>query len=216
MSFENSTVPLSLFNEDGSMRLPSCKSDFMTKLEKVIQQPCLPLESQQADSFIVDGQFAIQLLPFYQGITYREMAAKFFQYVLNSSDKVGHNVKQIHIVFDRYFDYSIKSQARLERSKEDITSSEYHISLDAVVSVSKESFLQKSYNKTSLAKLYAGYIQESFDSIPEGLSIFISGGCGDVCLKVSNEGNEEISSLVSNQEEADTRMILDCAEAAKS
>ena len=72
------------------------------------------------------------------------MAAKFFQYVLNSSDKVGQNVKQIHIVFDRYFNNSIESQARLERSRDGVTSSEYPITLDAVVSVSKESFLQKN------------------------------------------------------------------------
>lgn len=64
MSFENSTVPLRLFNEDGSMRLPNSKSDFMTKLEQLNQQPLPPLESQQADCLIVDGHFVIQLLLF--------------------------------------------------------------------------------------------------------------------------------------------------------
>ena len=63
--------------------------------------------------------------------------------------------------------------------------------------------------------MYTEHIQPSFDSIPEGLSVYISGVCGDVALKVSKKGNEEIVSLVSNQEEAEARIMLHCAEAVK-
>ena len=48
MSFENAAVPLSMFSDDGSMLLPKAKSDFMHKLESLIDNKVTSLKIGRA------------------------------------------------------------------------------------------------------------------------------------------------------------------------
>ena len=102
MSFENAPVPLSIFNEDGTM-FSTNKSHFLHKLESLSpRQPANLLPC--CDAIIFDGNAKIHTLPpDAETTTFKSMALKFFKHVKSQSDNIvsrGH-IKQIHVVFDR-------------------------------------------------------------------------------------------------------------------
>ncbi len=216
MAFENSNVPLGIFNDDGSMCLPNNKSDFMKKIEDLFPKQegtFIP----EGDCMIYDGHFIVQCLPFpplSAGCTYRSLAQMFYQYTLNAAKTISNNsVNEIHIVFDRYISISVKSQTRAERGC--TSGNEYFLSLNGDVSIRKDEFLKKSANKSSLASVYTKFIEESYETLGDK-TLYLSRGSGDVGFKADCNGINQIDSLTSNQEEADTRMILHCIKAVNN
>ena len=101
LSFENAPVPLSMFSDDGSM-ISCTKSDFMRKLESLLENKIVSIQS--ADCIIFDAMATIQMLPLPTQtlkISFSDMAKQFLQYILQCSRAIQ-TVTQIHIVFDRY------------------------------------------------------------------------------------------------------------------
>ena len=101
MSFENAPVPLSIFNEDGTM-VSTVKSHFLHKLEQFSPgQSAASLPS--CDAIIFVGSAKIHSLPpDADTATFKSMSIKFFSYIRSQSNNIvstGHP-KQIHIVFD--------------------------------------------------------------------------------------------------------------------
>jgi len=112
MSYENSPVPLSLFQEDGSM-CQNVKSEFMHKLESLIPGDKITAVNN-VDSIIFDGHAVIQMMPQpTHMMTFNELANVFMRYIINSSKAVGST--QTHIVFDQYYETSIKQAVREKR-----------------------------------------------------------------------------------------------------
>ena len=96
MSFENAPVPLSIFNEDGTM-VTTVKSHFLHKLEQLSPgQPAASLPT--CDAIIFDGNAKIHALPpDAETTTFKSMALKFYNHIRSQSN----STRQIHIVFDR-------------------------------------------------------------------------------------------------------------------
>ena len=70
-------------------------------------------------------------------------------------------------------------------------------------------------NKGNLARYYTQYVKENAPSLlKDGQTIFISGGQEDQAFGITYDGVKEVGSLCSNQEEADTRIILHAVAAA--
>ena len=68
-----------------------------------------------------------------------------------------------------------------------------------------------------MAKFYTKYIVESGASgLQDGQVIYISGGHDVYATTVTNEGSSDVSSLKSNQEEVDTRIVLHAVAATNS
>jgi hypothetical protein len=66
-----------------------------------------------------------------------------------------------------------------------------------------------------LAKFYTKHVVENGASgLQDGQVIYISGGHDVNATMVTNEGSSDVSSLKSNQEEADTRIVLYAVAAA--
>ena len=61
LSFENSPVPLSMFNIDGTM-ITTQKSIFMHKLEAILPDPA-PVTVTNIDSIVIDGNTVVRALP---------------------------------------------------------------------------------------------------------------------------------------------------------
>lgn len=61
MSFENSSVPLSLFTDDGMM-CTTKKSDFMAKLEELVPNETIVQNVSDIDCILFDGMAVIQIL----------------------------------------------------------------------------------------------------------------------------------------------------------
>ena len=208
MSFENTSVPAALFKEDGSLLLPKNKAEFLHMLEGLLPaQVSVPT----ANCIIFDGHAVMRKLPFPSlnaNATYRTMAEGFVNYITHIAKR--HSADEIHIVFDKYYPYSTKTQARMERQNESVhcedAGGEFHLTLDMRIHTNKEAFFQKTTNKEQLAHLYFVYLSEQqFNST---LKFYISGTTGDKASMIFEQKVSEVAGLASNQEESDTRMLL--------
>lgn len=117
MSFENSSVPLSFFNNE-SMVCTTNKSDFMAKLKELVpRQSNMESLPNGIDCIPFDGMYVVHvLLPPQSFIkpTYHNMASLFWQYVLKRSS----NIPSVHVVFDSYTsECSINVRTRERRGK---------------------------------------------------------------------------------------------------
>ncbi|CAC5402432.1 unnamed protein product [Mytilus coruscus] len=112
MSFENAPVPQSMFTDDGKMT--ACvKSQFVECLDGVCQSEKMT-SLYRYNALIYDGHSVVQMLNLPSGTvvptTFEDMAKRFFDNIFSHSRHCNNNrpVKQIHIVFDRYLEESIK------------------------------------------------------------------------------------------------------------
>lgn len=197
-----------MFNDDGSM-ISCTKSDFMHKLESLHENKIVSVQS--ADCIIFDAMAIIQMLPMPTRtlkVTFIDMAKQFLQYVLHSSRAI-HSVAQIHIVFDRYEENSLKLQTRQKRGD---TGTSHKIHIQAEIPIPKEwkKFLARGENKENLAAYYTNYVMENAsEDLNEEETVYLSGGLKDKAYKVTKDDTSQYLPLQSNQEEADTpRMIL--------
>ena len=104
------------------------KSHFLHKLEDLL--PGDPKTSiEVCDALLVDGNAVIHILPVTSDVekpTFKIMADRFMQYVKHKSDHISSGeVKQIHIVFDRYIEGSIKTMTREKRGSQFIHKSHH-------------------------------------------------------------------------------------------
>ena len=217
LSFENAPVPLSLFADDGTM-LSCAKSDFMHKLEELIPHDKVT-EIQRCDALVIDGHASIQMLgvPMTTGkMCFRGMAERFIGHIMHISSTTSSNdVQQIHIVFDKYLEDSIKGQTRAKRG--DDQGHLYHVKADVAIPQNWKQFLSKGQNKANLAQYYTEYIMECTPaSLKKAQTLFTSGGKDDKAFSITTERVIEVDSLSSNQEEADTRIVLHSAAAAEN
>lgn len=210
MSFENAPVPLSMFKEDGTMM--SCvKSQFMHKLEETV--PGAKITAiESCDVVIFDPHAIIQMLGnkiVQQGETcYKTTAIKFIEYIISRCNSIGNDITEIHIIFDKYYEESIKSGTRSKRGSVK-TAHSYIIKGDIQIPLNWTKFLAIAENKAELARYYTEYLMESGRLyLKAGQSIYLSGGLKEKVVKVDEHGFIYVPDLRSNQEEADTRIIL--------
>lgn len=211
--YEFSVNPRSLFNIDGSLRLCKTKSKLTHILElsgKTVLSDNTNTVKQYSSSSqaeykicIVDGMAIMQ-----------EMGKP--QYIFTASDLCNHFLKiveqqstgfqEIHIIFDRYdIVPSLKQQIRDMRvNKSNIIS--YNISGDVnIEKISLQNLLSSIVTKQNLCNYFASQIiklKKSSDNV------FVT-TCKDICLS----NRLDFSHLNSNQEEADTRIILHAIDA---
>ena len=215
LSFENAPVPLSLFTEDGCMTA-CAKSDFMHKLEELIpgdKVTAIP----SCDAVVFDGHASIQMLgaPTSLGkISFKDMAGRFISHILHSSTTTSAtHVKQVHVVFDKYVEDSIKAQTRAKRGERQ--GQIYHIKGDGPIPQNWKQFLSDGQNKAGLAHYYSEYMAEYAPALlSHEQTLVVSGGDGEKTRSITRQAVEDVGSLRSNQEEADTRIILHAVAAA--
>jgi hypothetical protein len=212
MSFENSPVPLSMFTEEGL--IATCnKSDYMHKLEELVPGDGIAAVDL-CDTIIFDGHAIIQALSTPNIIvkaTFKYMADAFMSHIMSHSK----NIASLHVVFDRYLDNSIKCQTREKRGANHMTQV-YHIELDIAVPTNWKLFLTNSQNKANLAKLYTQYLADNAPRVLGDKEMYISGGYNNNVIKIAAGAVHEEPLLASNQEEADTRLILHATYAANN
>eukprot|EP00112_Aurelia_sp_Birch-Aquarium-sp1_P002124 Seg1231.3 transcript_id=Seg1231.3/GoldUCD/mRNA.D3Y31 product="hypothetical protein" protein_id=Seg1231.3/GoldUCD/D3Y31 len=113
---ENQSCPPSLSNL-GSIR-SGAKCDLMECLQnEVVQQPeesSVQLEGPKVDSVIIDGAALINMLRPGAAKTFEEYANNFFRPHLQAQLR---NRKRIDLVWDVYFEDSLKKATRLKRGK---------------------------------------------------------------------------------------------------
>lgn len=202
LTHELTLVPASLFNEDGSIR-KTAKSDFAKKIESFTQNM---IECPAVDSIIIDGMVSVQELVAASFITFSDLAEIFVIKILREGRK--HKAKRIHLVFDTYNTNSLKNAERKRRG--DFTV-DFKVSGARKVPKFKE-FIKSSSNKQSLLNYLTNYFLEKGPSLLDNEEeIIIAGGFKNTesCFLITKNGKpQNLERLNSNQEEADTRIIL--------
>ncbi|XP_060579912.1 uncharacterized protein LOC132736731 [Ruditapes philippinarum] len=205
-AYENTAVPTSMFSEDGSM-LKCKKSDFMQMLENLLQDQTTSIRN--VDTLLLDAMASVQAMtPPSENLTFDDVANNFLKFVLMKAHSIE-GVKSLHLIFDRYDPESLKSQTRLQRG--DVSSSAtLHIHGQLRLPKNWKAFISIGKNKESLIQYFTEYIiKHAALHINDAETIYISGN--HKCFKVVKTSCEEVPELNSNQEEADSRIILHAA-----
>jgi len=185
-------VPYSLCDEMGIM-VKNKKSDLLAELEK---DTVLVEKIPAASCSIIDGMALVRKVKC-SGLTFSQVADVIFKAALLSSRAST----RIDIVFDVYFDESIKNVERSRRCSENISVSFKKIIGNNIIR-QWHSFLGEGNNKTELIKFLVSEWKSK--QIDNGKIIYATYGSHCICI---NDGRE-IAALKCQQEEADTRMLL--------
>ena len=204
---ELSSVPLSIATVDGKLRNCTSKADLSHILQKNTTQS--HPEDANDTCTIIDGMASVQALGNRgQSATFGEWCDKFQSYVLSHfSDKCT----RVDIVFDRYFDNSIKGGTRTKRKgvkgkgiRRKVESRDQKIG-------NWDRFVTLDENKASLAHFLCTKLPENCKLL-SGQELVVSGGFNDP-KKTWSSIDRDVSGLESDQEEADTRIVLHARDA---
>ncbi|KAK3696845.1 hypothetical protein QZH41_003454 [Actinostola sp. cb2023] len=208
LSYELSAVPIALAHTDGTLR-KTTKSVLLSLLEEVIAQNIRPSLSASAltSAIVIDGMAMIQMLKNANEATFGKMATKYFDHFMSLFSP---NCSRIDVVFDQYRNESIKCGERERRGES--TSLEVKI-YSSSTPVPKQwlKYIGNPRNKLNLM----GFLSETWctmarDSLHQHQQLVLAGGFkdGTKVVSISGGASEEVHSLFSDQEEADTRMLL--------
>ena len=134
-----------------------------------------------------------------EGATFKDLASDFTAFILQKASYTG-SASQIHLIFDRYYDESIKTQARRNRGDSIDQSVEYNIVADGRGHVNKDTFHSNSHNKAAVAKVYTEYLSTTAN-IPQGCTVHASGDNGNSATRITKETSETVPELESDHEE---------------
>lgn len=213
MALENAPVPMSIFDDDGTM-VTCNKSDTIHKLEELIPGDKITGLDKHVDAVIYDGNAVIQSLPAPSTtlpITFQDVASRFLSHVTHSTQDISTDVIQIHIAFDVYRENSTKSQTREKRTeKSGKTYSAYEIRPSTKVPAEYwKQFLAIPENKAHLAALYIDYMKEKKGNLTTAnQSLYVSVGEDEDGIMITRSAVLPALDIISNQEEADTRLVL--------
>lgn len=189
-------VPYSLSDEMGKM-VKTNKAHLLEELEKgTVLVDCIPSSS----CGIIDGMALVRKVKC-TGLTFSQVAEAIFKAVLSSSKKSI----RIDVVFDVYFDKSIKDVERTRRCSNSLA---FKTIVGSSVVRQWNSFLGSGNNKNQLILfLVKEWVKKE---IPTNVIMFVT--CDERCICLND--NTEVPELRCKQEEADTRMLLHAAHAS--
>ena len=216
LTYELSPVPCALAHTDGTLR-KSNKSILLTVLEDSVQVlPRLPCDNDEplTANILIDGMAAVQMIKTAGTSTFGKMASHYFNTVTAPLGK--NNCSRVDIVFDRYEKVdSIKESERRRGS-----TSGYEIKIagpHTAVPKNWNAYISNPVNKINLQR-FLGRIWTEIgkNTLNFGHQLVLAGCFIDPqdVLMVERGTTRPLPRLASDQEEADTRMMLhaeDCS-----
>ena len=213
LSYELAAVPPSLFHDDGAMR-KTAKSELAKKFESVsheiLELPVLLGSGDAACAYIIDGMALIQALNKDHFKTFNDLAKVIAKRLVRLLKNPLYQAGEVIIVFDRYdCPSSVKLDERECRGAS-VSDGQTHLIVGNRTVPCFRQFLKGEGNKPALVEFVSAYLMGIADRIPTDKSVVIAGGFrdGEKVIRVSCQGTNELVELFSDQEEADTRMVL--------
>ena len=193
-------LPLALAETDGSLKKTS-KANLLHKLEG----DTLPIQDMPSNSaVIIDGMAVVRQIKTSK-ITFEQFATNLLYYVLS----IGKECKRVDVVFDVYRDVSIKDVERNRRSTGQLT-------LQKIIPNSPIKqwtlLLSSNHNKNMIVEFLIGQWKNQLNLLNEK-ELYVT--IGDIALRLCSSGFTEVSSLCSDHEEADTRLLLHAQHASR-
>ena len=170
----------------------------------------MPSSEEQETTWIIDGISILQTLKFSSCTRFGELTDKLLKVALQPLLQYNDCVR-LDVVFDFYGkEDSIEAFERARRKAADPL---MIISSGPQTMIPKQwlKFMSRSKNKSVLATfLCKDWTEKCPALIPEGKQFVIGGGFQDntCAICIDRQGETPIPELFSNQEEADTRMLL--------
>lgn len=210
LCYELSPVPLSLAGTNRKLHSTS-KSVLIELLTQSVKLESQLPKSDMSSCMVIDGHALIQSLGKPDGAqTFGDLADRFFN---NITRPFQAQCARVDVVFDRYFDSSIKDGTRATRMGNKSRPIRRIIeSCNVKLPFNWGRFIGLSSNKAELASFISSYIITKADQIPEGCELVLGGGFSDA-TSVWSSSRQNLGSLQCNHEEADTRLILHANEA---
>lgn len=212
---ELAEFPLSLAQADGEMRKGN-KAQLMNALEGTITSTyeITPKTNHNSSAYIIDGMACIQKM---KGMNVKS----FGEYARELLTKIVRHFKscsRVDVVFDRYDGtQSIKCGERNKREK--ARGGDILIHSAETPFPSWNTFISNEGNKIRLVKFLTDiWLAEAGKVLQPGTELIIGGGFVDARLayKITSSEASICDELKSDQEEADTRMILHAAHAFRT
>lgn len=195
-------LPWALANADGTM-----KKTNKAVLSKHLETKVSPAEEiPRPSATLIDAMALIQKFHG-ENRTFNELSDQIFAQMMHASE----GSERIDVVFDVYHDQSIKAAERAHRGSED------GVAFTKIMAGHKihnwRRLLACTDSKTKLNTFLAENWKEQEKREKLGSrTMFVT--CGNICIKLTSEGWQEVDDLKSNQEEADTRIFLHAKHAA--
>ena len=196
-------LPWALANGDGTLRKTS-KAALARELEKQV----LPVEIiPEPSATIIDGMSLVQKMKG-NDQTFSQLADSALTQILHE----GARSQRIDVVFDVYRDDSIKNAERENRGCS--TGLQFRNIAPGHQIQQWRKFLTHSTNKANLIRfLVAEWKTTKLREKLKDIQLYVASE--ENCLLITKDKWEEVACLQSNQEEADTRIILHSAHAAE-
>ena len=209
LSHELAAVPPALFYDDGRMR-KNTKADLAKKIESTVtSESHLPKVPGQT-AYIIDGMALLQSLNESGFQTFTDLAERILKRIVSLLSG-PENISCVAMVFDRYdHPNSIKQQERERRGAVGDARPTHIISGHTKVPNYRR-FLTSSGNKAMLSAFVCNYITSTGPGrLTEIQTIILAGGFEDPedAKTIRKERVESLVDLKSDQEEADTRIVL--------
>ena len=204
LKYELAPLPTSMFKESGEMRIATGKSSLKNKLKVTVSSH----HAQDSEVTIFDGCTILWCVHWPCKGTVQEYVDIFCAYVIGRSVNAD-----VYVVFDRYFEYSVKSATRSNRSGQ-YSSRRHRLSLSSPLPPQKV-VLAVAENKVQLINLICAEL------VNKGLSRalkhkLVITGKDPKPTEVANDKLTERSDLETFHEEADVIMVQQMAQISQS
>lgn len=209
MCYALGNVSFPLATEDGALG-STVKSKFRAHILKKYPGAVVP-STPDGGTLIIDAMAVVQGLgPAARPKTYGEFARKIFDICMTS----GKSHERIDIVFDRYPSISIKSLTHEKRAAGQSSGLRVILGPEKTLPKQWNQYLRNGQNKELLIEFMFKEWSKYTDSIYSKKEVFVQHG--KLCHKILGKNRSQlIQELESDQEEADTLMLLH-ADHAKS
>lgn len=194
LKYELSPYPLTLFLKNGFMRQPDDKI-FYSAVKRVTD---VTKEFFKTLTLIVDGDFlvtnAVSSWP--HGKTYGDICELYLEYLRQKYQDQFH-AKELYVVFENYNNdiCGVKSYDQYCNRKKNV-SADFHLNLDALVTLSKKEFLSNTCNKLKFVLLLQTFLKDK-------VTIILGTDDTDletvnVALKIKNQTRNPVAVISNN------------------
>ena len=207
LSYELSPIPYSLAHQDRSLR-ENTKSHLAGIIEKLVTVFAQLQPSLENTVYILDGMPVIQIIKSGRTATFGELAEHYFNTF--TSPLCTRKCYCVDVVFDQYLDDSTKAGEQTRRGSSRALKV-YIAGPPTPVSKQWHKYICNPNNKKNLSDFLApSMCNLGQRHLREGTQLVIGGGFkdGERCVAITRDSCVDVEDLKSNQEEAETRMLL--------
>lgn len=196
LSYKNS-----LFEDNGLFKKENDKSVLIRELEKGLVEKDRDLQNCSEDTcLIVDVMLMLRKISWSKKLNFSDLANNFYENVMKKASI--QNTKRIDLVFDSYFENSIKSSERIRRSK--VGSISYNkINGHTRLPQQKDKFWGSSQNKIALQVFLRDFMMNRTPNL-----VLVCSTINNIA-SVANDNQMSLEVLQrTDLEEADLKMML--------